>query len=161
MEEPTAASDWRQLDAGLAIVHPVLADLLAFWDRSRRGRAMPGRADFAPADLVEHLGWVILVDVEDPPLRFRFRLIGTGITAALSRDSTGRYLDELYDAAIYDEAVRPYVYVTRHCRPVRSTGRMVHADKGHIPYEALYLPYSETSDRVDMVMERVQYGGLA
>lgn len=161
MNESAETGDWRRLDAGLAVVEPALADLLAFWNRSRRGRAMPSRADFLPDDIAAHLGWVILVDVEAEPLRFRFRLIGTGITAALSRDSTGRYLDDLYDPEIYDEAVRPYVHVTRHRQPVRSIGRMVHADKEHIHYEALYLPYSETGDRVDMIMERVQYGGMA
>ena len=161
MELSGTESDWRQLDPGLAIVDPALAELQAFWKRLRRGRAMPARADFAPDDLLAHLGWVILIDVEDPPPRFRFRLIGSGITEALSRDSTGRYLDELYAADIYDEAVRPYAYVTRRRRPVRSTGRMVHADKGHMPYEALYLPFSEAGDRVDMIMERVHYDGIA
>ena len=79
----------------------------------------------------------------------------------LSRDSTGRYLDELFAPAIREEAMRPYSHVVEHRRPVRSVGRTVHADKGHIPYEALYLPYSDSGNRVDLILERVRYQGIA
>lgn len=132
-------------------------DLLVFWERSRRGRDLPSRSDFAPEDLLAHLGWLILLDVQASPRRFRFRLIGTFVTTILARDSTGRYLDDLYAPSIYDDAVRPYQYVVEHRRPVRSIGRMVHAEKGDIPYEAVYLPYSSGGGHVDLVMERALY----
>ncbi len=161
MMEPGAAADWRQLDPELAIDDPALASLLAFWHRLRGTRELPARDDFMPDDLVDHLGWVILIDVEPAPRRYRFRLVGSGITAALARDSTGRYMDELYGPEIYAEAVRPYDHVVEHRRPVRSVGRMVHANREHIPYEAIYLPFSPDGRQVDIVLERVKYEGLA
>lgn len=152
--------DWRQLDPTLEFESAALRELLAFWEQIRDGRDLPDRDDFSPLDIRRQLGWVILLDVEPQPRRFRFRLIGSGITSVLSRDSTGRYLDELYDPGIYEDTVAPYEYVVERRQPVRSIGRMVHAEKGHIRYEAIYLPFSAGSADVEMVMEGVQYEGF-
>jgi hypothetical protein len=55
---------------------------------------MPSRRDIDPLDLKELLGWLLLIDVECSPLRFRFRLIGTEIVGIRGMDLTGRYFDE-------------------------------------------------------------------
>lgn len=161
MDDFSRNSAWWELDVSLSFEDKNLESLLSFWNSIYRFHSLPRRADFTPTDIQQNLGWVMLIDVEPAPLRFRFRLVGSGVTGALSRDATRRYMDELYDPEIYDEAVSPYVYVVKHRRPVRSVGRMVHANKSHIRYEAVYLPYSDDGERVDLIMEGVRYEGIS
>jgi hypothetical protein len=73
---------------------PRFRQLYDYWRDIRGPRAMPSRRDIDPLDLKELLGWLLLIDVEWAPLRFRFRLIGTEIVAIRGVDLTGRYLNE-------------------------------------------------------------------
>lgn len=157
---PAQESDWRIIDVTLNFTDPELVELLGVWRTLCDGRKFPARGNFTPEALSRHLGWIILLDVEPEPTRFRFRLIGTAITDILGRDSTGCYLDELYDGPIRDRALSPYVQVVTHRRPIRSTGWMVHASKGHIRYEAIYLPFSDDGKTINLIMERVKYCGI-
>ncbi len=68
-------ADGRRLDPGLGFRDSGLADLLGFWERSRQGRDLPCRADFTPEDLRGHPRWVILIDVETAPQRFRMERV--------------------------------------------------------------------------------------
>ena len=118
---------------------------------------MPARADFLPHILSDHLGWIALLDVERSPLRFRYRLVGTGITQAVGRDSTGRYLDELYEPDIYEIAASGFRRVVETQRPVRVQGKLEQVDKGFMRYEALELPLSDDGVEVNMVMTRCHF----
>lgn len=73
---------------------PRFRQLYDYWHEIRGRRAMPSRQDIDPLDLKDLLGWLLLIDVEWAPLRFRFRLIGTEIVAIRGMDLTGRYFDE-------------------------------------------------------------------
>lgn len=73
---------------------PRFQQLYDYWHGIRGRRAMPSRQDIDPLELKGLLGWLLLIDVEWAPLRFRFRLIGTEIVAIRGVDLTGRYLDE-------------------------------------------------------------------
>ena len=56
---------------------------------------LPGRSEFDPLEMPELLPNLTLFDVERAPLRFRIRLVGTAIVAAMGKDTTGFYLDQL------------------------------------------------------------------
>ena len=55
---------------------------------------LPSRADFEPLDFPTSLQHLVLVDVEQDPVRYRARLVGTAITEARGLDATGDYYDE-------------------------------------------------------------------
>lgn len=74
---------------------PRLVTLFDYWNGKRRGRAMPSRADIEPAEIKVLLPYMMLFDVEGPPLDFRARLIGTAITAIARADHTGLRLTDL------------------------------------------------------------------
>jgi hypothetical protein len=75
---------------------PMLSDLLAYWERLRGGRAMPSRRDIDPLALgARLLPHVIIVDVVDGGVRFRFRLCGSAVADAAGLDLTGKYIDTL------------------------------------------------------------------
>lgn len=103
-----------------ALDHPLLLGLLRHWETKRGARAMPVRADFRPEEMHAFLGHIFLVDVENEPRRFRFRLLGTEIVTSYGIELTGKYTD----------AVQPPAYramVERHYGQVADWGRpMVH-----------------------------------
>jgi len=149
-------ADWLTVDPDLNIEAPALREILALWQCKCGDRAMPARSDFGPEELRAHMGWIVLVDVEPAPLRFRYRLIGTELTQWVGRDSTGRYLDELYAPEIYDTAISAYLAAIERRRPVRAHGRFLHAEKGHLPFESLDMPLSADGETVSMIMSRDQ-----
>ena len=154
-----ADEPWLNIDPTLAFEQPVLRDMLEIWQRRRGSKAMPSRADLPPEVLHRHLGWIVLVDVEHEPLRFRYRLIGSAITAAVGRDATGAYLDELYAPEIYTTAISSFRQVIARRAPMRAFGQLRHAEKGHLPFEAIDMPLSEDGVTVSMIMTRGYVSG--
>lgn len=142
-----------EVDPELQIQHPVLRSALAVWERARGAKAMPARADIDVLDIPRAvLAHILLIDVEPgPPERFRWRLIGTHITGTLGRDSTGRYLDELYEPKAVDVLLTGPRWVMRHRRPVRTLGHASFAGKSHIRSENVDMPLSDDGERVSMI----------
>ena len=70
--------------------HPTCVFLRDYWESKRAGRAMPSRSDISPAQLKNHLGWVMILDVLPGERDFRYRLIGTLVTQYFSGDATGQ-----------------------------------------------------------------------
>jgi hypothetical protein len=78
------------------VVEPAeLQQLLDYWHRMRGDRAMPLRSDLAPHEIPALLPYLMLLDVEPSPLRFRYRLAGSNtydIREGLgARSVTGHY----------------------------------------------------------------------
>src|SRR3954465_869126 len=78
-----------------SIQHPYLLAMNRYWETQRGERAMPSRSDLHPEDMIGHLSNVFLIDVEEAPRRFRFRLIGTAVVDSYGKDLTGKYTDEV------------------------------------------------------------------
>lgn len=148
---------WRKIDEGLNLQSENLRELLALWESRCTGGQLPGRKNFEMEELARFGGRIALVDVELSPERFRFRLIGSRITGMLGRDSTGLYLDELYSSEKYDLAVEGYRRCLAHRRPVPARGRMVHANKDFLEFEAIDLPLASDGWNVDMIMKGAEY----
>jgi hypothetical protein len=149
MSEPTAPQ----------IVSPLLQRLLADWQARRSGRTLPSRRDFDPLDLKYILGKLLLVDVErEPPgLRFRFRLVGTELTARAGVELTGRTLDD-YPSPEYREFMRRrYTQTVEERRPLSSVQASLVIDNRIRRYEALLLPLAADGETVDMLMIGIVY----
>jgi hypothetical protein len=134
-------------------------ELLAYWDRKRRERPMPRRADIDPLEIARHLGWIIIVEVLDGPERFRFRLVGTKVVDAYGRDSTGKtveqafdddpvgrsFLNELFGAIVEKRAV------ARARGPIRPNHLMLRDS------DALLLPLDAGDGTVGMILIEQQF----
>ena len=154
MTTPSPPDPWVRILPTDRFDNDRLRELRDIWELKRNGRAMPSRADFDPLDLKQDLGWIVLVDVENGPTRFRYRLIGTKITELVGRDATGAYLDELYPASVQEIATMSFRKLLTSRRPNRILGTMHHAKKGHLNFEAIDLPLSSDGETVDMIMVR-------
>lgn len=145
----------RRVDPSLRFDAALLRDALALWQSKCVNHAFPARADFSVEDLAPFMGHIILIDVERDPRRYRFRLIGSYITQMLGRDSTGRYMDDVYGAAAFENATRSNDYILEHRQPVRGFGNVSHANKGHIDIEVLDAPLSADGQTIDMIFKVV------
>ena len=85
----------------------VLRQLFQYWNEKRGHRSAPSREDIDPAQMVEFLSNVFLIDVEEEPRRYRVRLMGTALDHWYGRDLTGCHVDEITDQglAALDELV--------------------------------------------------------
>ena len=102
---PTPLDGWWQIDHSNTLQSSELRRLLLLWESRCDGQRVPTRDDFSAEELMGFGGRVVLLDVEPDPFRLRFRLLGTHVTAAVGRDATGSYLDEVYDP-VYWERLR-------------------------------------------------------
>jgi hypothetical protein len=135
--------------------HPTLAFLRAYWDSKRRGRAMPARADIDPAEMKEHLGWIILADVLPDLADFRYRLIGTRVTQYFRRDVTGKTLTESYTAygpAALKMALAVYRKVARDRVVLRTFGDIGWLGKDFSEFDQLFVPLSDDGITVNMIL---------
>lgn len=132
-------------------VHEQLRDLLAYWLAKKGARLAPRRADIDPAEIRPLLPFVGLVDVQRNPLRFRYRLTGTAITAGYGRDLTGCYLDEVDLNRHEREIIAEYARVAERGEPVCARWDYTRNDGRHLRYERLALPLSSDGATVDML----------
>lgn len=137
-----------------AISSPLLLQGLAHWQSIRGSKPMPSRADFdpvtAPPGLLPH---IMLIDVHhQDPIRFRYRLIGTHVTGIMMRDSTGKWLDELYNQHEYDVVTYGILAAVRTRRPVPSLAQAPSDSRSFLQIESIDMPLSSNGKDVDMVM---------
>jgi len=135
--------------------HPVLAFLKNYWDVQRGARKMPTRADIKPADMKEHLGWIILLDVLPDFSDFRYRTIGTRVTQYFLADSTGKTLSEAFGS--YGEAaVNGVLAVHRKAAQdqvvVRAYGGAGWLGRAFLDFDSLFLPLSDDGVTANMVL---------
>ncbi len=134
------------------LAHPLLLGLYSHWQEKRGARAMPARADFRPEEMHAFLGHIFLVDVEDAPRRFRFRLLGTEIVTSYGVELTGRYTDAVQPPVYRAMIERHYGQVVDSIRPMVHRMRFVeHPGKVH-QLMRLAMPLSEDGGRVNMLM---------
>ncbi len=93
----------RDVTLDTAQWHPRTTRLYRYWlSIHPPGGALPGRRHFDPLAVPELLPGIWLLDVARAPFRLRYRLCGTGVTEAMGREMTGKWLDEAHPEAMAD-----------------------------------------------------------
>jgi hypothetical protein len=137
------------------LAHPILSSLKAYWDEKRGSRPMPARADLRPADMREHLPWIVLIDVLHGGAEFRYRLIGTLITQYFKTDSTGQTVTEAW-ASQGEEGVQGVLSILRSTIQnkvvMRCYGETGWNTIGLENFDSVYLPLSDDGETVNMIL---------
>lgn len=143
-----------QLDPDLGIESPVVRLGLEVWRDACRGRPLPARRDLDPLRMPRALlPHILLIDLETgPPLRFRWRLIGTHITQIVGRDATGQYWHEIYEEDVLSALSAGPRWAVENRQPVRTLGTAPIDDRSYLKSENLDLPLSSNGETVDMIM---------
>ena len=137
---------------------PVLAFYFDYWQRKRRGRKAPSRADIEPRELKYHLGNIMLTEALPGLDDFRFRLIGTRVTHYFLGDATGTTLREVHAiAGLPKELTDGLVALMRMVCETTSWVLLKgpHGEwMGHFypAFQALYLPLSDDGVTVNMIL---------
>ena len=138
-----------------------LREIRDYWASKCGDRAMPRRADIDPLDLPpQHMPFLSILEVLPDRQDFRFRVIGTGITERLGRDSTGKTVREVYATADHETRewmLETYQAVVTHKRPVLKRGTLRMVQKEFVDFEAVHLPLSEDGERVSMLFGRTHF----
>lgn len=129
-----------------------LAGLLAYWRERRGNRQAPARRNIKPMEIPSLLPIVHLIDVQDDPLAFRHRLVGTEIVEKVGRNVTGKWVDE----ALYGKALRDVfdglAAVAWEVRPYRRLARLDYHDRPWLGMESLEMPLLDDDGRVNMIL---------
>nr|WP_298682447.1 PAS domain-containing protein [uncultured Dongia sp.] len=134
------------------IRHPVLRRFFAYWRKKAGARAMPTRADLDPVDFPYALGYVMLVEVERAPLRFRFRLYGSALVNYFADgDYTGKYADQLLPADYAPFVVNAYTTAVEGGVP-RHARREMTVDHQMLVYDVLTLPLASATNPAEIAM---------
>jgi hypothetical protein len=145
----------RSIEGLLArIQHPILKRMVTHWNQKRGARAWPSRDDFDPLDFWYAVGYVSLIDVrssETGRRRYFFRLDGTRQVDLFGVDFTGKFLDQVYDAASLPLAEASYGAAVEQGEPHYYV-RQVEFHGRPIQYEIVILPLSRSGGAVDMLM---------
>jgi len=137
---------------------PLLKELFAYWDRKRGSRRAPRRADIDPTEIPAHLPFIHLVDVLDGGADFRFRVVGTAITAGMGRDSTGKRFSEVYgdDPRVLDSIIARFTVVVQEKRPTFTVGKIWWSPLNKKRrYAGVALPLSEDDETVNMILSEL------
>jgi len=131
----------------------------AYWEAKCQPGRLPSRADIDPSEIPQLLPHVLLLDVQREPLDFRFRLIGGGVVAHLSRDWTGSWMSQVPE-------MRPPNRILGQCRGVVHTGSPSRSRSNYrgphsniVAEEDVILPLANDGEAVDMLLGFVEYLG--
>ncbi len=141
--------------APVSLAHPVLADILDYWNAKRGTRMMPGRSEISPLDLRDHLGWIILLDALPGFTDFRYRLVGTKVAHYFGADGTGKTISEAF-APLGPKVVSAIQDIHRRAAearcPVHVHGEAAWLADGFDTFDSLYLPLSEDGESANMIL---------
>jgi hypothetical protein len=154
-------SDFVVVADPAVIEEPLLRSLKTYWDGQRQGRPMPRRAEIDVLELKPLIGSLFLLDVLDGGRDFRFRLLGTELTARFGRDITGQTFSEAYRTAdgttsrwlrgVYARAAKEAVPIWSRA-PLRQVGRDFWVGT------ALHLPLSDDGATVNKIIGATVFG---
>lgn len=147
--------------AELNITAPAHRAAYAYWLSLKPSLALvPSRQDIDPLDMPRSLlPWINLIEVhrEDQNLRYRHRLVGTGIVDMRSRDGTGRWFDDLYDDPRRARVRRVLDQVVKDGQPRILEDDLGNTGRAYRTLHSLVLPLAADGVTIDMLMAVAHY----
>jgi hypothetical protein len=138
--------------------HFTIRALYDYWISIHPPAGLPGRQHVDPTAIPGLLSHLFMVDVCRHPLRFKYRLIGTGFVRLIGRDLTGHYLDEAHPD-FHGLILRQYTEAAEQRRAAYRKGpiKYVRPDKQYLGMERLIVPLARNGVDVDMILGGVVY----
>ncbi len=133
----------------------ILKNVYQYWLDMKGEREMPSRADLNPADITNLLPYIMLVDVEQQPRRYRYRLVGTETVKAMGYDVTGQYLDEL---PLVEKHVKIRSdWLVKEKSPYMFFDKLKWSNRSLLDYQTIALPLSANGEDVTMFFLGMHY----
>lgn len=133
--------------------HDKVAAFAELWDSKRQGACLPAREDFPVEDLQAWFGHVLIMDVGPNAEDFRYRMIGTEITAFRDRDYTGRWISECSFGESRESMIATFRNPVMHRRPVFRSGWVQWPlDGSWRSFDSVHCPLATDGRTVDMTI---------
>lgn len=136
MDQQQIRTDWHPEAAG----DDRLRRLHSYWCAKRAGRALPARCDIDPGELGRLLPHVFLVDVEEAPRDYRFRLAGTHMSDFIGMEMRGKRLAQVFPPDLGGQVRAHWDAAIERGRPIRCQGRLWGDLSRHLPWEGIVMP---------------------
>ena len=158
LNRKAALEEWYQIcDPTLAFSDDCYREMLELWRNKAGDRKMPRRTEMTLRDLkgvLRHL--LILERMEQHPSRYRFRLIGTGMTG-MAGDQTGKMVEDSLSAQDNHRLSQCWDLVLESEQPLRFLGRVHLEGKEYLTAENFYVPLANDNDEPAYVMGLCRY----
>lgn len=135
----------------------IIQEARDYWNRCRGDRAMPSRTDIDPGDIRHLLPNVVLIDIMQGPLDFRYRLIGTEIDRHSAERHTGKRISEIPDRAAPSKVWDNLQSVVDTGEPSESSVPYVGPLQDFLTTRQIVLPLSDDDGDVNMLLVIIDY----
>ena len=130
-----------------------LAKFIDYWKSIHPADRLPSRADFDPMAIPDLLPQIVLMDVEDNPRRFRFRVFGSELVDAFEHDFTNLYTDEIPSRFRDTVSIRQRFEVAETGLPIYYVGNpSLGFTYDFAPVEIVHLPMARDGETPDMII---------
>lgn len=131
--------------------------------RALRDPAMlPNRHDFDPLIEMPRLApHLMLMDIRQDPLDFRYRLVGTALRRHMTSDWTGRWLSDIPFQRPGSVVWENNLVVMRGRHPLLARPPYIGPHRDFLFVESIILPLAGDGRQVDMLMFAVDFVGSA
>jgi hypothetical protein len=134
----------------------VVEQAFRYWSSKCKPGRLPSRADLRPEEIPLLLPHVFLVDVTQAPLGFRYRLVGTAITALAGRGYTGVRLNRAEYGPDWKSVFEVYCRVVGTATPEVALRPAPWPTREFLHYERLIAPLATDGATVTMLFGAVQ-----
>jgi len=158
LNRKAAEQKWYHFcDPTLAFADQSYDEFLNLWRQRAGSRTMPRRAEITPRDLKNFLRNVVIFERETiHPVRFRWRIIGTGITDILGHN-TGKTFEESVPPELLTRWNECGNLILDGQKPLRFIGRVHLQGREYLDAEHLYVPLANDNDQPTYIMGLCRY----
>jgi hypothetical protein len=153
--EPSDYAEWTdfRVPEDRSNWHPQCRAFYDYWLTISPPGRLPGRQHVSPFEIVPLLPRVWMLDVVHNPLRFRYRLVGTGEVRTLGREVTGQWIDEAHPEFLTNPSLQArYRYMAECGRPTWRRGpARWRQDPRHLTVENCIVPLASYGENVDIL----------
>jgi hypothetical protein len=158
LNQKAAQQKWHHFcDPGLAFSNSPHEQFLSLWQMKAGDRPMPARSEMTPRDIKDFLRNIVVFEREvKHPSRYRWRVIGTGITEVLGHN-TGKTFEESVPMELLPRWVECGDLVLDGGQPLRFLGRVHLQGREYLDAEHLYVPLANDNNEPSFIMGLCRY----
>ncbi len=144
------------------LTDPMVLEVLNYWYARRGERRMPRPQDLDPVDFARHMPNLMMIQVDHEPFALTYRLVGEEVAHVHGANYRGRPVRDVdtLRANLGSMLHELYKSVAQMRRPVGVGGRMDFVGRGHMHFEAAYMPLSFDGERTDRIFTVTSYREL-
>ncbi|HEX7775579.1 MAG TPA: PAS domain-containing protein [Parvibaculum sp.] len=138
---------------------PMVLDVLNYWYAKRGDRRMPRPQDLNPIDFARYMPSLMMIQVDHDPFVLSYRLIGEEVAHVHGANYRGRKVLDVdqYRPNLGSLLNELYTAVAMLRRPIGVGGGLEFVGRGHMTFEAAYMPLSIDGERTDRIFTVTAY----